>query len=356
MITASLHPRQHEREAGPRTDGQVSRWQDEMADAITSPEALVAALGLDPQLLTAAHAAAAGFRLRVPRSYVARMRPGDAHDPLLRQILPVAQELEEVADYGIDPVGEHAALRAPGLLQKYHGRALIITTSACAVHCRYCFRREFPYSEQTGDAPRWSAALEEIARDGSLEEIILSGGDPLSLSDARLTSLTDALTAIPHVRRLRIHTRQPVVLPSRVDDGLVGWLATLRLPMVFVLHANHPNEIDAEVRAACARLRASGVTLLNQSVLLNGVNDDAGVLAELSRRLFEAGVLPYYLHVLDRVRGAAHFEIAESHARRIAGELSARLPGYLVPRLVREVYGAPAKVTLPPRFPNQEPG
>jgi EF-P beta-lysylation protein EpmB len=352
MITASTHPRQHEREAAPRPASQTPRWQTEMADAITSPDALVAALGLDPQLLTSAHAAAAGFRLRVPRGYVARMRPGDPHDPLLRQILPVARELEEVADYVADPVGEHAALRAPGLLQKYHGRALIITTSACAIHCRYCFRREFPYSEQGGDASRWSAALEEIAGDSSLEEIILSGGDPLSLSDARLTSLTDALTAIPHVRRLRVHTRQPVVLPSRVDDGLVCWLRTLRLPTVFVLHANHPNEIDSDVRAACTRLRANGVTLLNQSVLLSGVNDDADVLAELSRRLFEAGVLPYYLHVLDRVRGAAHFEIVEERARKLAGELSARLPGYLVPRLVRELYGAPAKVTLPPQFPS----
>jgi EF-P beta-lysylation protein EpmB len=351
MITASPHPRQHDREAGPRADHQAPRWQDEMADAITSPDALVAALGLDPQLLTAAHAAAAGFRLRVPRSYLARMRPGDAHDPLLRQVLPVAQELEEMAGYGGDPVGEHAALRAPGLLQKYNGRALIITTSACAVHCRYCFRREFPYSEQAGEAPRWSRALEEITRDSSLEEVILSGGDPLSLSDARLTSLTDALAAIPHVRRLRVHTRQPIVLPSRVDDGLTVWLRTLRLPMVFVLHANHPNEIDAEVREACAKLRASGVTLLNQSVLLSGVNDDVDVLAELSRRLFEAGVLPYYLHVLDRVSGAAHFEIGEQRARLIAGGLAGRLPGYLVPRLVREVYGAPAKVTLPPQFP-----
>ena len=351
MITASLYPRQHDREADPRKAGQTPRWQDEMADAITTPDALVAALGLDPQLLTPAQAASVGFRLRVPRSYVARMRPGDAGDPLLRQVLPAAQELEEVAGYGADPVGEHAALRAPGLLQKYQGRALIITTSACAVHCRYCFRREFPYSEQTGDAPRWSAALDEIARDSALEEIILSGGDPLSLSDARLTSLTDALEAIPHVRRLRVHTRQPVVLPSRVDDGLVGWLKKLRLPMVIVLHANHPNEIDTEVHAACTRLRATGVTLLNQSVLLNGVNDDVDVLAELSRRLFDAGVLPYYLHVLDRVRGAAHFEVAEPRARLIAGELSARLPGYLVPRLVRELYGAPAKVTLPPQFP-----
>lgn len=360
MITASSHTRQHDRETGnPGSHSAVGRlhlpqpprWQAEMADAITSPEELVAVLGLDRSLLAPAQAAAAGFRLRVPRSYVSRMRPGDAADPLLRQVLPLEGELRDVEDFVSDPLGEHAAVRAPGLLQKYRGRALLITTSACAVHCRYCFRREFPYAEQTGDAPRWSAALEEIARDSSLEEVILSGGDPLSLSDARLKSLTDALSRIPHVRRLRVHTRQPVVLPSRVDDGLIGWLRSLRSPMVFVLHVNHPNEIDSEVRSACERLRASGVMLLNQSVLLRGVNDNVDVLAELSRRLFDVGVLPYYLHVLDRVRGAAHFAIPEAEARSLAGELASRLSGYLVPRLVRELYGAPAKVTLSPQFP-----
>jgi len=344
MITASSRTCQHDRNI------ERPAWQAEMADAISSPDVLIEALGLDQSFLAPAQAAAEVFHLRVPRSYVARMRPGDPEDPLLRQVLPLGRELEDAVDFVTDPVGEHAALRAPGLLQKYRGRALIITTSACAVHCRYCFRREFPYSEQIGDAPRWSAALAEIARDTSLEEVILSGGDPLSLSDARLKSLTDALAEIPHVQRLRVHTRQPIVLPSRVDDGLVGWLRSVQLPTVFVLHANHPNEIDSEVRAACAKLRAVGATLLNQSVLLRGVNDDADVLAELSRRLFDAGVLPYYLHLLDRVRGAAHFEVPEARARVIAGELASRLSGYLVPRLVREIYGAPAKVTFPPQF------
>jgi L-lysine 2,3-aminomutase len=345
MITASSFTRQHEPNTPP------PRWQEEMAAAITTPEALVAALGLDQKLIAPAIAAAASFRLRVPRPYIARMRPGDPADPLLRQILPVEHELQDAAEYVSDPLGEHAALRAPGLLHKYEGRALIITTSACAVHCRYCFRREFPYSEQTSDAPRWSAAITELARDKSIEEVILSGGDPLSLSDARLRSLTDALCEIPHIRRLRVHTRQPVVLPSRVDEGLVAWLRSLRLPIVFVLHANHPNEIDSSVRIACETLRANGVTLLNQSVLLRGVNDDVEVLASLSRRLFDIGILPYYLHVLDRVRGAAHFAVPDLEARALVGELASRLSGYLVPRLVREIYGAPAKVTLPPQFP-----
>jgi L-lysine 2,3-aminomutase len=326
------------------------RWQQELANAITSPEELIEALGLDSSLITPARTAAANFRLLVPRSYVARMRHGDPIDPLLRQVLPIANELQAAADYVADPLGENAALRAPGLLQKYHGRALLITTSACAVHCRYCFRREFPYSEQTGEPVRFAAALAEITRDTSIEEVILSGGDPLSLSDERLTRLTDALSRISHVRRLRVHTRQPIVLPSRVDAGLIGWLQSVQLPKVFVLHANHPNEIDADVRAACAQLRAAGVVLLNQTVLLAGVNDDPAVLADLSRLLFEAGVMPYYLHALDHVTGAAHFALPDARSQEIAGALAARLPGYLVPRLVREVEGAPAKVVLAPRF------
>lgn len=339
MITAMLHTRQ-----------PPPRWQQEMAAAISDPAVLLEALGLDPEVLEPARAAASAFRMRVPWSYVARMRRNDPRDPLLRQVLPIGAESVEQPEYTPDPLGERQSVRAPGLLQKYRGRALLITTSACAVHCRYCFRREFPYADQTGDAPRYSEALAEIGRDTSLEEIILSGGDPLSLSDGRLTKLTDAIAQFPHVRRLRVHTRQPVVLPSRVDEGLAAWLERLPWPVVFVLHANHANELDAEVRSACARLRSSGVTLLNQSVLLRGVNDDAGALAELSLRLFDCGVLPYYLHVLDRVRGASHFEVPDDEAQRIAGELAARLPGYLVPRLTREIHGAPAKVTLPPHF------
>jgi EF-P beta-lysylation protein EpmB len=319
-------------------------WQRELSRAITKPEELIAELGLDPKLLVSARAATQKFGLRVPRSYLKRMRRGDIHDPLLRQVLPVANELIEVEGYGADPLHEAAAVRAPNLLQKYSGRALLITTAACAVHCRYCFRREFPYSEQTNaEQGRWSDALAAIAADTSIEEVILSGGDPLSLSDARLTSLTAALGAIAHVRRIRVHTRQPVVLPSRVDEGLLAWLRGIRLPVVIVMHANHPNEIDDEVRAACAKLRTAGVTLLNQSVLLAGVNDDVETLKRLSGVLMDAGVLPYYLHLPDRVRGTAHFDVDERRAQELIRQLAAQLSGYLVPRLVREVPGAPAK-------------
>jgi EF-P beta-lysylation protein EpmB len=318
-----------------------------LSQTITKPEALLAALGLDAQRLPAARAANDLFALRVPAAFLARIKPGDPDDPLLRQILPVAAELDEQPGYVADPLEEGAARRAPGLLQKYAGRALLITTQACAIHCRYCFRREFPYAEQLEDeGGRWSGALSEIAGDASIEEVILSGGDPLTLGDARLKQITDALAAMPHVRRIRVHTRQPVVVPTRVDAGLCQWLASIRLPVVFVLHVNHPNEIDAEVRAACARLRAAGATLLNQSVLLAGVNDDVGTLERLSAELMDAGVLPYYLHLPDRVRSTAHFDVTEQRAKALVAGLSSRVSGYLVPRLVREVPGAPSKTPV----------
>ena len=287
-------------------------WQRELSLAITDPVQLLTELELDPALAAPARSASTTFALRVTRSYLSRMRRGDADDPLLRQVLPRAEELIESEGYGPDPLEEHAATRAPSLLQKYAGRALLITTQACAIHCRYCFRREFPYSAQQEpdeSAGRWGAALDAIANDTSLEEVILSGGDPLSLSDARLAQITDALKVMRHVQRIRVHTRQPIVLPSRVDEGLLNWLRGIQKPTVFVLHTNHPNEIDDDVRAACANLRAAGVTLLNQSVLLAGVNDDVDTLAGLSRVLMDAGVVPYYLHLPDRVRGTAHFDV-----------------------------------------------
>lgn len=342
MITASPHTRQNPADLS---------WQQQMAGAVTRIEDLAAALDLDLAELGAHDAASATFPLRVPWSYVARMRRGDRRDPLLLQVLPVTAELDDAVGFVGDPLEERAALRAPGLLHKYHGRALLVTTAACAVHCRYCFRREFPYADSTADEPRWRSALAAIAVDPSIEEVILSGGDPLSLGNARLAMLTQSLTRIPHVRRLRVHTRQPVVLPSRVDPGLIAWLTRLPWPTTIVLHANHPNEIDTEVRDACARLRDAGAVLLNQSVLLRGVNDSADALALLSARLIDAGVLPYYLHLLDKIRGAAHFDVPEDEARRIVGELARRLSGYLVPRLVREIPGAPAKVGVAPLLP-----
>jgi len=324
----------------------IPTWQTALAQAITDPAELLKTLELDMRLLPAARRAAHDFALRVPRGFVARMRKRDPHDPLLRQVLPIGAECRETPGFGPDPVGDRAAMAVPGLLHKYQGRVLLTATGACAVHCRYCFRRHFPYGEANPAAGEWQEALAYIRADASISEVILSGGDPLTLSDRRLREFVAALAGIAHVARLRIHTRLPIVLPERVTAELLDWLTATRLKPIVVVHANHAQEIDAEVRAALARLRTAGVTLLNQSVLLRGVNDSAPVLANLSLALFDAGVLPYYLHMLDRVQGAAHFEVDAAEAATLMAELNARLPGYLVPRLVREVAGAPAKMPL----------
>lgn len=325
-----------------------SRWQQALAEAITDPAELCAMLGLDAAWAQSAAAAAAAFPLRVPRGFAARMRRGDPRDPLLLQILPLSAELLPAEGFTKDPVGDMDSKAGRGLLQKYAGRVLLVATGACAVHCRYCFRRHFPYADESPLADGWSAALAPLRTDISVDEVILSGGDPLSLSDRRLQQLTDALAALPHVRRLRIHTRYPVVLPERIDAGLLQWLSGVRLQKVVVIHANHAQELDENVRRACADLAAAGATVLNQSVLLAGVNDDVTALAELSEALFAMRVLPYYLHVLDRVAGAAHFDIDESRALQLHAKLTARLPGYLLPRLVREVAGAASKTPVTP--------
>lgn len=323
-----------------------ARWQQALASAFGSAAELLDFLGLAPQAVGTSAAAAATFPVRVPRGFAARMRPGDPADPLLRQVLPVGAEMVATPGYVADPVGDLAALRSPGLIHKYAGRVLMVATGACAVHCRYCFRREFPYAEHAQGAAQLRANLAAIAADPTVTEVILSGGDPLLRTDDWLAGTLAALAAIPHLRRVRIHTRVPVVLPERVDSGLAAVLAASRLPLTVVLHCNHPREIDAAVGAACAALRATGATLLNQSVLLRGVNDAAGVLAELAEALFAAGVLPYYLHQLDRVSGTAHFAVGDAEALALAAALAARLPGYLVPRLVREVPGAAAKLPV----------
>lgn len=326
---------------------QPEGWQRELAEGYRLPAELLSALGLEAGALGADLDIRNPFPLRVPLSYVRRMRAGDPHDPLLRQVLPLlAERAPSPAGYARDPVGDLDAALAPGLLHKYRGRALLIATGACAVHCRYCFRRHFPYAESAGMAEGWEDALSALARAGDLSEVILSGGDPLALGTRRLAGLMDGIAALPRVRRLRVHTRLPVVLPSRVDGALLDLLSGTRLKTVMVIHANHANEIDAEVKAALARLAGAGIALFNQSVLLRGVNDDAAALAALSEALFDAGVTPYYLHLLDRVEGAAHFEVEPERAREIQRELQAMLPGYLVPRLVREEAGAPAKIPV----------
>jgi EF-P beta-lysylation protein EpmB len=325
---------------------QARPWQALWREAIRDPRELLALLGLEAQAARISATAAAQFPMRVPRGFAAKMRHGDPDDPLLRQVLPVIEEDALAPGYGLDAVGDAAARGAAGLIHKYDGRALLIATGSCAVHCRYCFRRHFPYAEETAAANRWRESIEYLRGDPSLAEVLLSGGDPLSLATAKLAELTDTLAGIPHLRRLRLHTRLPSVLPERVDDELLAWLGRLPWPVAIVLHINHPNELGDDVARALASLRRHGATLFNQSVLLRGVNDAAATLQRLSERLFELGVVPYYLHQLDRVAGAAHYEVSDQRARALQAELAARLPGYLLPRLVREVAGATGKTPL----------
>ena len=330
----------------PRSSATGLRWQRELAEAVRDPEELCRLLHLDPAVAATARQSLGGFPLLVPRGFVARMEPGNRFDPLLLQVLPVAEELVQRADYSPDPLEEQGALRAPGLVQKYAGRALLLATGACAINCRYCFRRSFPYAENGATQAGMAAAVEAIASDATISEVILSGGDPLLLDDDRLGRLVDSLAAIPTLRRLRIHSRLPIVLPARITEGLVEILARSRLTAVLVVHANHAAELDSSVAQAVRRVAAGGVLLLNQSVLLRGVNDSVAALVALSERLVDLGILPYYLHLLDRVQGAAHFDIAEDQAAALHSALRTLLPGYAVPRLAREVPGEPAKVWL----------
>ncbi|WP_043290460.1 EF-P beta-lysylation protein EpmB [Pseudoxanthomonas spadix] len=325
---------------------QPGGWQQALRQAVREPAELLQLLGLESVALQVSSQAAAQFPLRVPRGFIARMRHGDAHDPLLRQVLPLDAELRVLPGFGLDAVGDAAARSATGVIQKYDGRALLVATGSCAIHCRYCFRRHFPYGEETAARDHWAQAIARIGADDTIDEVILSGGDPLSLSTPKLAELTDALATVPHLKRLRIHSRLPVVLPERVDAALLQWLSALPWPVTVVVHANHANELDARVDAALAALRGAGALLLNQAVLLRGVNDSVQALADLSTRGLAAGVLPYYLHQLDRVQGVAHFEVDDATALALHAQLAARLSGYLVPRLVREIPGDTGKRAL----------
>lgn len=321
-------------------------WQRAWRDAFTDPRALLDYLGLPELAARLPKAPPHGFPMRVPRGYAAKMRRGDPNDPLLKQVLPLDLELAQVQGFVPDAVGDMAARRGAGVLRKYQGRALVIATGACAIHCRFCFRRHFPYDEEQATSQHFQQTLNRLRAEPGLREVILSGGDPLALATHKLKAFAEGLCTLPTLRTLRIHTRIPIVLPERIDEEFCAWLQAVPLRKLIVLHANHPRELDAEVATACRRLAATGSLLLNQSVLLAGVNDDPDTLCDLSEALFDLGVLPYYLHQLDQVQGAAHFAVEDARAQDLLAELRARLPGYLVPRLVREVAGAPAKVPL----------
>lgn len=322
-------------------------WQGQLRNVITSADTLLSLLELRPDEVGFSAAACEDFSLKVPHAFVRRMRVGDPRDPLLLQVLARRQELLEADGFSRDPVGETGdANPVKGIIHKYHGRVLLLVSSGCAVNCRYCFRRHFPYADNQNSRTGWQEALGYISDNPAISEVILSGGDPLLAGDSYLSDLVTGLAAIPHLRRLRIHTRLPVVIPDRVTPRLLDAICRRNLQTIMVVHCNHPNEIDEPVETAFACLASRGVTLLNQAVLLAGINDNSAALAALSERLFTAGVLPYYLHMLDKVQGAAHFDVDAERARQLMAEISAVLPGYLVPRLVREVAGAESKTPV----------
>ena len=321
-------------------------WQTVLAEAVRDPAELCRLLGLPDSLAAAAENASRDFPMLVPRPYIDRIQPGNPSDPLLLQVLPQEAELKDHPRFTTDPVGEKAATRAPGLLCKYPSRLLIVTTGKCGVHCRYCFRRHFPYRTSCGVPGGWRPALEKIAAERSIREVILSGGDPLCLPDDRLAGLARQLAGIPHLKRLRLHTRLPVMVPQRVTDELLAWLRSTRLAPIVVVQLNHPAELDNRVAAALERLVDAGVPVMSQSVLLHKINDSVDVLVELCERLVDLRVIPYYLHQLDPVAGAAHFEVRETTGIKLIAELRTRLPGYAVPRYVQETPGGLCKDVL----------
>ena len=327
-----------------QTQAKTMTWQRELAASITEPVQLLSSLGLP--IDTFSDIARQDFPLRVTHSFLKRMRRGDPNCPLLKQVLPIHAETISPADFSHDPLQEQAFNPKPGVLHKYHGRVLLTVSGGCAINCRYCFRRHFPYADNLPGKENWQASLDYIAADPSISEVILSGGDPLVATDKQLARLATAIAAIPHVTTLRIHTRLPIVLPSRICDSLLSWLAALPLSVIVVVHCNHPAEINAEVAAAIAQLRQQGIVVMNQTVLLKGINDSSEILTTLSRSLWSIGVLPYYIHMLDKVSGAHHFAVSRETALCLERDMRARLSGYLMPRFVVEQPGAASKQPL----------
>lgn len=326
-------------------------WQTLLSQTLKSPEELLRYLQLPDSLLEGGNRASLEFAMRIPRPWLDRIEKANPDDPLLRQVLPLGEELKTVPGFTSDPLEEMNSNPIDGLIHKYKGRVLVILTGACAINCRYCFRRHFPYAENRLGPEQWQTILDYIAADASITEIIFSGGDPLVSSDARLKQLIDDLQQIPHLTRLRIHSRLPVVLPQRITTSLTHLLSQTRLKVVTVIHSNHPQELDAAVAKAVEQLKHAGVTVLNQAVLLRGVNDSVTTLKELSEKLFEIGVLPYYLFTFDPIKGAAHFDVPDNEAKQIISQLQDQLPGYLVPKLAREIPGRGSKTLL---IPGQE--
>lgn len=321
---------------------QDNEWKKLLSGAFSTPIELLKHLDLEPEGLPYLTLSDHAFAQRVPLPFVERMTKGNPHDPLLLQVLPLAEENSAMPGYVADPLDEHDSA-LPGVLHKYKSRVLVMLSTACAINCRYCFRREFPYSDNQLGKSQWGEIIDYLHQHPEVNEVILSGGDPLAVTDKYLSDFISMIEDVAHIKRLRIHSRLPVVIPQRVTSELVNTLKNCRLQTVFVTHINHPNEIDQLFSLAMERLSQAGISLLNQTVLLKGINDDASVLAELSEKLFENKILPYYLHLLDKVTGAHHFDSSEKQAKIIMKQLQTELAGFLIPKLVREEGGKPHK-------------
>jgi L-lysine 2,3-aminomutase len=328
-----------------KSESVEQNWLKELANAISDPSTLLQQLNIETNQWQSGFKARQLFAQRVPQSFIDRMEKGNPNDPLLKQVLPVIDEFELHEGYSSDPLNEQNNT-TPGLLHKYKNRALLIVKGGCAINCRYCFRRHFPYQDNKGSKAVWQQSLTYIAQQPDINEVILSGGDPLMAKDSELLWLINEIAAIPQIKTVRIHTRLPVVIPSRVTDGLCEILANCRLRCVLITHINHANEIDHSLINALHKLKQVGVTLLNQAVLLKDVNDSVAAQVSLSEGLFDAGVLPYYLHVLDKVQGSAHFFVSDDQARAIIAGLLKEVSGYLVPKLTREEGGRESKTPL----------
>ncbi len=326
-------------------------WQTLLSNTITDVNQLAELLQLDiTQLKALLPSETESFHLKVPMPYLKRIKLGDIHDPLLKQILPLAVEYQDSPGFTLDPLNENAANKLPGIIHKYANRILLTLTGTCAIHCRYCFRRHFPYDSNQISNQKWETIVNYLKNQPQVNEIILSGGDPLILNDKYLTKLLQNIALLPQIKRLRIHSRLPVVIPQRITDRFVQLLAESSFKSILVLHINHPNEIDAQLRQRLAKLHDQKILVLNQTVLLKNVNDHPETLANLSEALFVNHVMPYYLHLLDKVKGAAHFAIDEDTARKLYGELLSLLPGYLVPKLVSEAPNLTSKYPISAKF------
>ena len=320
-------------------------WQKELANVVTDPKKLLEMLNIEPKEYVQHFKARKLFPVRVPRPFLNKMKKGDINDPLLQQVMPLSNEFLISPGFVTDPLAEHES-KVEGLLHKYKHRVLLIVKAGCAINCRYCFRRHFPYADNSPNKERWQYALDYIEKNKEITEVIFSGGDPLMASDNHLAWLVNKIEQIPHVKRLRIHTRLPVVIPQRVTPALVALLKNTRLKATMVLHINHGNEIDTALANALEPLREARIPLFNQSVLLQGINNQVDILAELSEKLFDIGIQPYYLHMFDQVQGAAHFDVNEQQAINIFKELMTVLPGFLMPKLVREIAGEANKTPI----------